>query len=48
MFVDHLHLTNMVSEQLRLTFTYHGLDGEHVTRLHDSNCFVFCQMKRLR
>lgn len=23
------------------TFTYHRLDGEHMTGLHHSNCFVF-------
>lgn len=26
---------------LPATFTYHGLNGEHVARLHYSNCFVF-------
>lgn len=27
-----------------LTFTYHWLYGEHMTRLHDANCFVFWEM----
>lgn len=26
---------------LPATFTYHGFNGEHVARLHNSHCFVF-------
>lgn len=35
------------TEACRLTFTYHGLNGEHMAGLHDSNRFVFWGMNGL-
>lgn len=31
-----------------LTFTYHGLNGEHMARLHNSNCFIFWEINKYR
>lgn len=36
------------SKVVTLTFTYHGLNGEHVARLHNSNCFVFWEINEYK
>lgn len=38
-----LHPKSAVMSLRTLTFTDHGLDGEHMARLHHSDRFVFCK-----
>lgn len=48
MYIISIIILIIYTTVITLTFTYHGLNGEHMARLHNSNSFIFWEINEYR